>query len=110
MKYFSDMRWMIAIDDMGAGYSGLEQIVHLRPNYVKLDMSMVREIDTSFVKQQILRAFRSMAEKIDARLIAEGIETRGELQMVRDIGADFVQGHLLAEPKAAIQTAPNIKL
>jgi EAL domain-containing protein (putative c-di-GMP-specific phosphodiesterase class I) len=110
MKYFSDMRCMVAIDDMGAGYSGFEQIVHLRPHYVKLDMSMVRDIDTSFIKQQILRAFRSMAEKIDAKLIAEGVETREELEIVRGIGADFVQGHLLAKPSAAFQTSPNIKL
>jgi EAL domain-containing protein (putative c-di-GMP-specific phosphodiesterase class I) len=110
MKYFSDMRCMIAIDDMGAGYSGFEQIVHLRPHYVKLDMYMVRDIDTSFIKQQILRAFRSMAEKIDAKLIAEGVETREEMNIVREIGADFIQGHLLAKPSAAFQTSPNIKL
>ncbi len=110
MKYFSDMRCQIAIDDMGAGYSGLEQIVYLRPNYVKLDMYMVRDIDTSFVKQQILKAFRSMAVKIDARLVVEGVETREELEIVREIGADFVQGHLLAKPSAAFQISPNIKL
>ncbi len=110
MKYFSDMRWKVAIDDMGAGYTGLEQIVRLSPDYVKMDMKLVRDIDTSFVKQQILRAFRSMAVKIDALLIAEGVETREELDMVRDIGADFVQGHLVAKPSAAFQTAPNIKL
>ncbi len=110
MKYFSDMRCLIAIDDMGAGYSGLEKIVHLRPNYVKLDMYMVRDIDTSFVKQQMLHAFRVMAEKIDARLIAEGVETREELETVREIGVHYVQGHLLAKPSAAFQLTPNIKL
>jgi EAL domain-containing protein (putative c-di-GMP-specific phosphodiesterase class I) len=110
MKYFSDMRCLIAIDDMGAGYSGLEKIVHLRPNYVKLDMYMVRDIDTSFVKQQMLQAFRVMAEKIDARLIAEGVETREELETVRKIGVDYVQGHLLAKPSAAFQLTPDIKL
>ena len=110
MKYFSDMRCLIAIDDMGAGYSGLEKIVHLRPHYVKLDMYMVRDIDTSFVKQQMLQAFRVMAEKIDARLIAEGVETLDELETVRKIGVDYVQGHLLAKPSAAFQLTPNIKL
>lgn len=110
MKYFRDMRCQVAIDDMGAGYSGLEQIVQLRPDYVKLDIQMVRDIDTSFVKQQILKAFRSMAVKIDARLIVEGVETRDELEMVQAIGADFVQGHLLAKPTAAFQVSPYIKL
>ncbi len=110
MQYFSDMRCLIAIDDMGAGYSGLEKIVHLRPNYVKLDMQLVRDIDTSFVKQQMLHAFRVMAEKIDARLIAEGVETREELETVREIGVDYVQGFLLAKPSAAFQLTPDIKL
>ncbi len=110
MKYFSDMRCLIAIDDMGAGYSGLEKIVHLRPHYVELDMYMVRDIDTSFVKQQMLQAFRVMAEKIDARLIAEGVETPDELETVRKIGVDFVQGHLLARPSAAFQLTPDFKL
>ena len=110
MQYFSDMRCLIAIDDMGAGYSGLEKIVHLRPNHVKLDMQLVRDIDTSFVKQQMLHAFRVMAEKIDARLIAEGVETREELETVREIGVDFVQGYLLAKPSAAFQLTPDIKL
>ena len=110
MKYFSDMRCLIAIDDMGAGYSGLEKIVHLRPHYVKLDMYMVRDIDTSFVKQQMLQAFRIMADKIDARLIAEGVETQDELETVRKIGVDYVQGHLLARPSTAFQLAPDVKL
>ena len=110
MQYFSDMRCLIAIDDMGAGYSGLEKIVHLRPDYVKLDMQLVRDIDTSFVKQQMLHAFRVMAEKIDARLIAEGVETREELETVRKIGVDYVQGFLLARPSAAFQLTPDIKL
>ena len=110
MQYFSDMRCLIAIDDMGAGYSGLEKIVHLRPNYVKLDMQLVRDIDTSFVKQQMLHAFRVMAEKIDARLIAEGVETREELETVREIGVDYVQGFLLARPSAAFQLTADIKL
>lgn len=110
MKYFSDMGCKIAIDDMGAGYSGLEKIVHLRPDYVKLDMSMVRDIDSSFVKQQMLQAFRVMTEKIDARLIAEGIENQKELAKVRQIGVNYVQGFLLAKPSAAFQTTPNIDL
>ena len=75
-----------------------------------VDMDLVRDIDTSFVKQQMLHAFRVMAEKIDARLIAEGVETREELETVREIGVDYVQGYLLAKPSAAFQLTPDIKL
>ena len=73
-------------------------------------MYMVRDIDTSFVKQQMLQAFRIMADKIDAPLIAEGVETQDELETVRKIGVDYVQGHLLARPSAAFQLAPDVKL
>ena len=110
LQTFRDLRCLIAIDDMGRGYSGLEKIVHLNPNYVKFDMNMVREIDTSFVKQQLLQTFRQMADKIDARIIAEGIETMAELETVRRIGVDYVQGFLLARPSAAFQTTANIRL
>lgn len=110
MQDFQHLRCLIAIDDMGAGYSGLEKIARLRPNYVKLDMSIVRDIDTSFVKQQIVQAFKVMADKIDARLIAEGIESKAELDVVRDIGVNYIQGHLLARPTAAFQTTPSIEL
>jgi EAL domain-containing protein (putative c-di-GMP-specific phosphodiesterase class I) len=107
MKYFKDMRWKVAIDDMGAGYSGLEAVVQLKPDYVKLDMYMVRDIKHNFVKQQILKILRSMAEKIGAHLIVEGVEKEEELEFVRKIGADFVQGHLLGRPKEAFQTRPD---
>ncbi len=104
MKYFSDMRCLIAVDDVGAGYSGLETIAQLRPNYLKLDMSLVRDIDTSFVKRQVVQSFKSMAHEIDARLIAEGIESEKELEVMREIGVTLIQGHLLAKPSAAFQT------
>ncbi len=106
MRYFSDMGCLIAIDDMGAGFSSLEQIVHLAPDYVKLDMYLVRDVDTSFVKQQIFRAFRGMAENIGARIIAEGVETQEELDTVREIGVDCVQGHFLGRPAPSLQFPP----
>lgn len=98
MRYFSDMGFLTAIDDMGAGYSGLERVVHLRPNYLKLDMYMVRDIDKSAIKRDIMQAFCSMANKIEAKVVAEGVETREELETVREIGVNYVQGFLLARP------------
>jgi EAL domain-containing protein (putative c-di-GMP-specific phosphodiesterase class I) len=110
LQTFRDLRCLIAIDDMGKGYSGLEKIVHLQPNYVKFDMNMVRDIDISRVKQQMLLTFRQMTERIETKLIAEGIETKAEFETVREIGVDYVQGFLLARPTAAFQTSANIAL
>ena len=106
MKYFQHLRCLFAIDDMGAGYSGLDKIVELQPNYVKLDMSMVRDIHTSFVKKEMVQTFKAMADKIDAKLVAEGIEKREEFEVVRDIGVNYIQGNYLARPLQGFQTAP----
>lgn len=110
MKDFMDLRCLVAIDDMGAGYSGLDKIVHLRPNYVKLDMGLIRDIDTSFVKQQLVQTFKTLADKIEAKLIAEGIESGEELDVVRRIGVQYIQGNLLAKPSQAFQTTPSYDL
>jgi EAL domain-containing protein (putative c-di-GMP-specific phosphodiesterase class I) len=106
MKTFTDQGFSVAIDDMGAGYSGLDKIVELQPNYVKLDMSMVRDIHTSFVKKEMVQTFKAMADKIDAKLVAEGIEKREEFEVVREIGVNFIQGNYLARPLQGFQTAP----
>ncbi len=106
MKYFQHLRCLFAIDDMGAGYSGLDKIVELQPNYVKLDMSMVRDIHTSFVKKEMVQTFKAMADKIDAKLVAEGIEKREEFEVVREIGVNYIQGNYLARPLQGFQTAP----
>jgi EAL domain-containing protein (putative c-di-GMP-specific phosphodiesterase class I) len=106
MKYFQHLRCLFAIDDMGAGYSGLDKIVELQPNYVKLDMSMVRDIHTSFVKKEMVQTFKAMADKIDAKLVAEGIEKREEFEVVREIGVNYIQGNYLARPLQGFQTSP----
>ncbi len=100
MNYFTDMGFAVAVDDMGAGYSGLEKIVHLKPNYLKFDFLMVRDIDTSFVKQEMLRAILSLADSVGAKVIAEGVETEREHETLLEIGITYAQGFLFskAEP------------
>jgi EAL domain-containing protein (putative c-di-GMP-specific phosphodiesterase class I) len=73
---------------------------------VKLDMSMVRDIHTRFVKKEMVQTFKAMADKIDAKLVAEGIEKREEFEVVREIGVNFIQGNYLARPLQGFQTAP----
>jgi EAL domain-containing protein (putative c-di-GMP-specific phosphodiesterase class I) len=88
----------IAVDDVGAGYSGLEKIAHLNPRYLKFDMQLVRDIDQSHVKREMARALKTFADKMDSKIIAEGIEREGERQACVDLGIDFGQGYLLARP------------
>lgn len=109
MRYFSDMGFLTGIDDLGTGYSGLERVVELRPDYLKLDMHMVRDIDTSAVKQDIMRAFCAMAQNIGAAVVAEGVETKQELDTVRDVGVDYVQGFYLASPSDTFPTCLKLE-
>ena len=92
------MGFSIAVDDIGAGYSGLEKIAHLNPRYLKFDMQLVRDIDDSRVKQEMARALKTFADKMDSKIIAEGIERDGERQTCVELGIDFGQGYLLARP------------
>jgi len=94
----------IAIDDAGTGYSSLETIAQMDPDYIKLDMSLVRGIHTSPLKREIARALKSIAEAARARVIGEGIETVEELQVLRDLGIDLAQGYYVGRPGPAFPT------
>jgi len=100
LENFRQMGFAIAVDDIGAGYSGLETIARLKPNYLKFDMQLVRDIDKSHVKREMARALKTFADKMEepAKTIAEGIERDGERQACVELGIDFGQGYLLARP------------
>jgi EAL domain-containing protein (putative c-di-GMP-specific phosphodiesterase class I) len=98
LQNFKQLGFSIAVDDIGAGYSGLEKIAHLNPRYLKFDMQLVRDIDESKVKREMARALKTFADKMDSKIIAEGIEREGERQACVDLGIDFGQGYLLARP------------
>jgi EAL domain-containing protein (putative c-di-GMP-specific phosphodiesterase class I) len=98
VQTFKQMGFSIAVDDIGAGYSGLETIAHLNPRYLKFDMQLVRDIDQSHVKREMTRALKTFADKMDSRIIAEGIEREGEQQALVDLGIHYGQGYLLARP------------
>ena len=87
-----------AIDDAGAGFSSLKHIVHLVPDYIKLDFSLTRNIDTDPVKRALASALVTFAAQIGSSLIAEGVETRRELQVLGDLGFKDAQGFFLAKP------------
>lgn len=88
----------IAIDDMGAGYSSLQAMVELEPDYLKFDVSLVRNIDRSLIKRSLLETLVDLSQKIGARVIAEGIEGESEFATLRDMGVPLGQGRYLAPP------------
>jgi EAL domain-containing protein (putative c-di-GMP-specific phosphodiesterase class I) len=103
---YQEMGFTTAIDDFGAGHAGLNLLARFRPNIIKLDMELLRGIDASQPRRMIVEAVVGLCAKLDVRVIAEGIETRAELDAVRSLGIDLVQGYLLARP--AFETLPRL--
>jgi EAL domain-containing protein (putative c-di-GMP-specific phosphodiesterase class I) len=89
---------MLAIDDLGAGYSNLKYIADLSPEIVKIDRGLVMELGSGPRYRQLVRHIVDMCEGMGARVVAEGIETIDELRAAQEAGADFGQGYLLARP------------
>ena len=88
----------LMIDDAGAGFSSLKHIVGLRPDVIKLDLALTRDIDTDPVRRALAASLVAFAREIDAIIVAEGIETPGELNALRALGVTHGQGYYIAPP------------
>lgn len=88
----------VAVDDTGAGYAGLRHLLHLRPRLVKLDIALTRDIDVDPARRALATALVAFCRELDSPIIAEGIETAGELTALRDLGISLGQGYHLARP------------
>ena len=89
----------IAVDDAGAGYAGLQQLLQLAPDVIKLDMSLVRGIDTDAARRALASAMTYFARETGALVVAEGVETEGEFAALAALGVERVQGWLLGKPR-----------
>ena len=88
----------VAIDDLGAGYSGLKQWNHLRPDIVKIDRYFIDGCDQDAMKREFLRVLFELGHISNARVIAEGIETKAEFELLKTLGMEYAQGFYLAKP------------
>jgi len=88
----------VALDDVGSGYSSLNLIHRLRPDFIKLDMDLIRGVDGDPYKATVARKIIDLARDLGVSTIAEGVETSGEMAWVRDHGATFAQGWFIAKP------------
>jgi EAL domain-containing protein (putative c-di-GMP-specific phosphodiesterase class I)/GGDEF domain-containing protein len=101
LKAFRERGFKFAVDDAGSGYAGLGSIANLAPDYIKLDISLIANIDTNFLKQNLVETMVSFANNHGTLVIAEGVERREELETVRQIGVHFTQGFLFHKPRYA---------
>ncbi len=87
-----------AIDDFGAGYAGLTLLSEFQPDIIKIDMELVRNVDTNIAKQAIVRGIVSICRDLDIQVLAEGIETLAERDFLHAAGIDLMQGYLFCRP------------
>jgi EAL domain-containing protein (putative c-di-GMP-specific phosphodiesterase class I) len=100
LRRFREQNFGIAVDDVGTGYSSLASLADIQPDYLKFDHVFVRDLDRRQIKQDLLEALMSFARKMNTRVIAEGIETREELEALRGLGVEYGQGFFFAPPVA----------
>jgi diguanylate cyclase (GGDEF)-like protein len=100
LLHYSRQGFKVAIDDAGAGHNSLRAVTEVRPHYIKLDVALVRDIDRDRAKNALVSAIIIFARRIDAKVLAEGIETVEELATLIEIGVEYGQGFLLARPSS----------
>ena len=92
--------FIIALDDVGKGYSNLNRIPVIKPFLIKIDRSLVINIENDYYKQEVFKSLSSLGKNIGAIVVAEGVETEEEALMSLELGADFLQGFFFVEPRA----------
>lgn len=108
VESYRKMGFATAIDDFGAGHAGLGLLAAFQTDYLKLDMDLIRNLDTSMPRRMIVEGVLRIASSLDITVIAEGIETIAEYNVLRDMGIRYMQGYLLARP--AFKALPVIDL
>jgi EAL domain-containing protein (putative c-di-GMP-specific phosphodiesterase class I) len=98
LSSYRQMGFRTAIDDFGAGYSGLNLLAQFRPDVVKLDMGLIRGVDADPARATILRHTAAMCYELGITVVAEGVETEGELAVLRRLGIEIFQGYYFARP------------
>jgi EAL domain-containing protein (putative c-di-GMP-specific phosphodiesterase class I) len=88
----------LAVDDAGSGYASFRHILKLKPDVIKLDISLIKKIDSDSCSRALAAALIRFAEETGSHIVAEGVETQAELDVLRELKVDKVQGFLLGRP------------
>jgi len=96
--YYRSLGFQFALDDTGSGYAGLEALLEISPEYIKMDRAFVSGVDEDPSRQDLLAALLTLAEKMGAKVIGEGLDRIEELEMLGKLGIHFGQGWLFGHP------------
>jgi len=98
IRALKSLGYRIAIDDIGAGYSGLNSFVDWEPDLVKIDMGLIRGIDTCARRKKLVSSLLELARELEIDVVAEGVETEGERDTLVELKCDLLQGYLFCKP------------
>lgn len=98
LSHYRKQGYRIAVDDVGSGYNSLKTLIYLKPEFIKLDRSLIQAIDTEPLQQQLLTVLLNYAFESDTKVIAEGIERIEEYHYIREAGVHYAQGYALGRP------------
>jgi EAL domain-containing protein (putative c-di-GMP-specific phosphodiesterase class I) len=109
IRQLRDLGYRIAVDDLGASHAGLSSFRQIGPDLVKLDISLVRDIDTSTAKTKLVKNMINLcSQDLGMRVVCEGVETEPERDTLLGIGADLLQGYLLGMPSRTFQPSMSL--
>lgn len=106
LKVIQDFGFKTAVDDFGAGHSGLTLLVQYQPNYIKLDRKLIAGIHQDYVKQSVFTGIWHICRRLSIDIVAEGVETAGEYHWLQEAGVRLFQGYFFARP--AFEALPDV--
>lgn len=106
VEYYKAKGFKTAIDDFGAGYSGLNLLAEIQTDIIKLDMALIRHVDCDRIRQVIVKGIIQVCKELSITIIAEGVETYEELRTLQDFGIELFQGYYFAKP--GFQCLPEV--
>ncbi|QJB55206.1 EAL domain-containing protein [Pseudodesulfovibrio sp. zrk46] len=108
VRFYRKKNFLIALDDVGAGFSNLDRIPMIQPDVIKLDRSLISGVDKHFHKLEVVRSFVQMSNRIGSLVLAEGVETSGEAMCLLGNGVDVFQGFFFARPAPGLDAVPGM--
>ncbi|MER2192754.1 MAG: EAL domain-containing protein [Solibacillus sp.] len=98
LSHYRKQGYRIAVDDVGSGYNSLKTLIYLKPEFIKIDRSLIQHIDTEIPQQQLLTVLLNYARQSETKVIAEGIERLEEYDYIREAGVHYAQGYAVGHP------------
>ncbi|MGN7476948.1 EAL domain-containing protein [Solibacillus silvestris] len=98
LSHYRSQGYRIAVDDVGSGYNSLKTLIYLKPEFIKLDRSLIQDIDQHSAQQQLLTVILNYAIESGTKVIAEGVETKAEYEFLQSAGVHYAQGYAIGRP------------